>query len=348
MRKTLFFCLLVFCLKTLALGQSQGDFGPRPVSRFVPAIPREAIGINMHPERFDDKTAEMHFLKTKEMGIGQIRVNSEWCGIEPKKGEWNFSEVDRTVKLAKKYNMKILFVLSYNTPWNESFTGNPALVNKSKPKDMNAWREFVRRMAERYKKDIIWWEIWNEQNDWLAGPYDKYPQRRWTDYREIIQAAYETLKAVNPENLVAFGGIAHSNDDWWKVLEAYYRVGAPKFCDVMAIHPYPGGANPLDNQWYPRYIEEILAVMAKHGDAKKPLWITEVGSITAPKATNLVVTEQLQADYLADLLLVPLSRHQVQKIFYFAVWDDEGHGLYRKNWTPKPAALRMKQLLNQP
>jgi hypothetical protein len=340
------FLIFVCGFSVITLANPGNNSEVRPVPRFVPAIPPEAIGMNMHPERFDDKTAEIHFIKTKEMGIGQIRVNPEWAGIEPEKGKWNFAGADRTVSLAKKYKMKILFVLSYNTPWNESFTGG--MANKSKPKDMNAWREFVRRTAERYKKDITWWEVWNEQNDWLAGPYDKFPERRWTDYRDILQAAYETLKTVNRENLVVFGGLAHSDDDWWKVLDAYYRAGAPKFCDVMAIHPYPGGANPLDNQWYPRYIDEILAVMAKYGDSKKPLWVTEVGSITAPKATNLVVTEQLQADYLADLLLVPLCRHQVQKVFYFAVWDDENHGLYRKDWTPKPAALRMKQLLNCP
>jgi hypothetical protein len=322
----------------------------RPVPRFVPAIPADAVGINMHPERYDDKTADIHFEKLRDLGIKQIRIAVEWSCVEPAKGQWNFTPMDRVLVRARKDNVKILSVLCYNTQWNASYVPQSdeerALGPKCKPKDMNAWREFVRQMAERYKKDITWWEVWNEQNCWMTGPYAEFPERRWTDYREIIQAAYEVLKEVNPENAVIFGGFAHDYDDWWETMEAYYRVGAVKYCDVMAFHPYPGRADPLNTQWYPRYIDEILAVMAKHGDSKKPVWITEVGYAVTGVTSNATVTEAQQADYLADLLLVPLARKQVEKVFFYTVWDEENHGLYRKDWTAKPAALRMKQLMN--
>ena len=326
-----------------AITDPREDFGPRPIPRFVPVLPGDAVGINMHPERYDDATADTHFEKAKELGITQIRVAVEWSAIEPKKGQWNFEPMDRVIRRAKKHDVKVLEVLCYNTLWNETIEGN----TKSMPKDLDAWREFVRRMAQRYKGDVTWWEIWNEENaGWLAGPYEQYPHRRWTDYRDLLKIAYQTLKQVNPKNVVLFGGLAHDSDDWWKDLEAYYRVEAPQYCDVIAIHPYPGGANPLANEWYPRYIDEILAVMANHGDGGKPVWITEVGYLTAEAATNLVVTEAQQADYLADLFLVALSRRQIQKVFFYTMWDEESHGLYRRDWSPKPAAARMKRLMN--
>ena len=347
MKACKFLCFLTVGLNALALAEKTDD---RPVPRRVPALPVDAVGINMHPERYDDPTADTHFAKLRELGIDQIRVAVEWSAIEPKPGEWNFVPMDRVVSRAKRDHVKILQVLCYNTTWNESYTPQGAEKNlgpKSKPKDMNAWRTFVRRMAQRYKNDIVWWEVWNEQNGWLTGPYGKFPEKRWSDYRDIIQAAYEALKEVNPKNLVIFGGVSHGDDDWWKTMEAYYRVGADQYCDVVAIHPYPGGADPLNNEWYPRYIDEILAVMAKHGDSAKPVWITEVGYMVTGKSTNFTVTEAQQANFLADLFLVPLSRKQIEKVFFYTLWDEESHGLYRKDWTPKPGALRMKQLMNR-
>ncbi|MHB0997601.1 MAG: endo-1,4-beta-xylanase [Armatimonadota bacterium] len=318
--------------------------GVRPTPSSVPAVPVDGVGINMHPERYDDKTAELHFKLVHDLGITQIRSSVEWQTIQPRRGEWDFSKMDRIVALAKKYDMKILGVLAYNTPWNTNIPGN----TKTKPVDMKAWAEFVKRMAERYRNDITWWEVWNEPNipDFFTGDYEKNPEKRWTDYRDIIKAAYQALKSVNPKNTVIFAGLAHVKDDWWNDLEAYYRVGAVKYCDVMAIHPY-ASANPLDCQWYPRYIDEMLAVMARHGDSKKPVWLTEVGFTTNrhPQA----ISEVKQASYLPDMFLVALSRKQIDKVFLYSLVDDaEGFGIYNADWTPKLAADSMKRLMNKP
>ncbi len=341
---------LFLCMGQAAPQAAPDDAAP-PTPRLVPAIPPAVVGMNMHPERYDEKNAEMHFIKAKELGITQVRLNVEWSAMEREKGKWDFRVMDRNIAMAKKYGMKVLAVLSYNTPWNASCPEPAGMENKSMPADMNAWGNYVKVMAERYKDDITWWEIWNEENSWLIGPYQEHPEQRFSDYRELLRVAQTTLKKVNPKNLVVFGGIAREKD-WWKIMDAYYRAGAPAYCDVMAIHLYPGGVSALVPEWYPRFIDEILAIMARYGDAEKPVWVTEAGywvpddlKPDEPRP-ELSVTEQQQAEYLADLILVPLARPQIQKVFFHALWYDDAHGLYRKDWSPKPAAHQMKQLLN--
>ena len=342
---------VALALALVGVAQAADEFDTRPTPGVVPALPTEAVGVNMHPERYPDPDAEMHFKMARELGITQARLAPEWSAIQPTPDTWNWEVTDRVVRMARQYDVKLLLVLCYNTTWNASVGTD----TKSMPRDLQAWGTFCRKMAERYKGDILWWEVWNEQNStgWLLGPYTDtaagkdYHDQRWSDYGKLLKIAYENLKAVNPENVVVLGGITHDSDDWWKDLEAYYRVGAVQYCDVVGLHPYPGWADPLDTAWYPRYTDEMLAVMARHGDKDKPVWITETGYLVSDQGIPYV-TEAQRAQWLADLFLVPLSRPQVQKVFFYALVDDvQPMGLCAADWSLHPTGERMKQLMGR-
>ncbi|MEW6746570.1 MAG: beta-galactosidase [Planctomycetota bacterium] len=322
------------CLLGLMLGCST----PQPPGNST--LLHDAFGVNMHPERYDAQMAERQFEECRKLGITQVRVAVEWLTLEPERNRYDFTAMDSVLALATKHGIEVLEVLCYNAAWNTAVAGN----TKTRPRDLAAFGTFVEQMARRYRGKIRSWEVWNEPNadTFLSGPYAEHPDQRWRDYRDILEVAYRALKRVDPDNVVVFGGIAHTTEAWWRDLEAYFAAGALDFCDVLAIHPYAGG-DPEDTRWYPRYIDEMLAVMARHGDAR-PVWITEVGYPTA--GHELAVTEAQQADYLPRAVRLALARPQVKKVFWYDLVDGgESFGLLRADLTPKPAAASVQRLL---
>lgn len=308
-------------------------------------VPRDAVGLNLHADRLPVDDAVRQLDAVRALGVGHVRLAVEWGQVEPAPGAWDWTVMDRMVELAEARDVEILEVLAYNARWNADPPGDPM----TRPVDMDAWAAYVRAMATRYRGRIRTWEVWNEPNvdTFLRSPgYAGHPERRWSDYRDILEVARRELKAVDPDNVVVFGGIAHGSDDWWRDLEAYEAVGAVALCDVMAIHPYVG-ADPYDPRWYPRYVDEMLTTLARHGHGEMEVWVTEIGIPTG--GHELAVTEAVQAEWLVGLFDVPLSRPTVKRVYWYALQDEGGEqfGLLRADGAWKPSAARLRGLVGE-
>lgn len=189
-------------------------------------------------------------------GMGWVRSDFDWRGIETKKGEWNFANFDRVVAECEAEGVRLLPILGYSVPW-----AHPAHEH------LDAWGEYVRRVVTRYGRRLPVVEVWNEEN---ITNFWKSPNP--TNYVALLRRTYETAKRAEPEVRVAFGGTAGVPLGF---IEEVYKLGGAKWFDIMNIHPYSHPGRPegsMDAQ-----IEKLRRVMAKYGDAKKPLWITEVG-----------------------------------------------------------------------
>ena len=53
--------------------------------------------------------------------------------------------------------------------------------------DLDAWREYVRTVADRYRGRIRYWEVWNEPD--LGG----FNQMSLEEYVQLQKATYEEL-----------------------------------------------------------------------------------------------------------------------------------------------------------
>ena len=69
-------------------------------------------------------------------GMGWVRSDFDWRGIETKKGEWNFANFDRVVAECEAEGVRLLPILGYSVPW-----AHPAHEH------LDAWGEYVRRGA---------------------------------------------------------------------------------------------------------------------------------------------------------------------------------------------------------
>ena len=268
-------------------------------------------------------------------GIGIVRCDFPWPDHERKRGEWDFAKTDAIVADAKAAGVAILPILDY--------------FHSDHPKpfvDPGPWSEHVRRVAAHYAGEIPVYEIWNEQDH---GPKDGIGNP--TNYLAVLKAAYKAIREGAPGARVAIGG--HSGVPL-PFIEELYRLGAGAFFDIMNVHPYCIPDRPeghLDRQ-----LEDLRALMAKHGDADKPIWITEFGSPTNERKPDMGtgdgynwqydtgVDEARAACFLSRALGIAFADH-VETFIHYELRDREHDrynreayfGLCRNDFTPKPA-----------
>ena len=216
-----------------------------------------ALGACAHVTRdeFDDRARTFRMMR--EAGLDCVRCDFDWRAVQQKPvGKFDFSRHDRVVKDAAAQGLVVLPILHGAPKWAWPLGDH-----------LPEWRAFVREAATRYKGKIPVWEIWNEEN---IGSF--WPNPNAADYVPALRAAYEEIKAADPAARVCFGGTAGADSNF---IDAAYRAGAKDFFDILAIHPYCAPQPP--EYFLDEALGRIRGVMARHGDADKPIWITEIG-----------------------------------------------------------------------
>ncbi len=279
----------------------------------------------------------------KQTQCGAVRIPIRWRVVEPKRGEWDFSAIDRVVA-AIPAEVEILVVLMSVPEWaNGKAPGEvEGWFDAYPPRDLADWERAVSKIVDRYKQRIKHWEIWNEENG--VDFYRPHPDVR--AYTELLKVSHRAAKLADPQCVVVLGGLQMNGiiaNPWSPVkvpnfLEELYKAGAGPFFDVCNIHPYvlpeEGAARMMT------LTRDTLAVMARHGDAEKPLWLTEVGcGATSPAA------ESAQARLLVETFEMARTEPQIERVFWFTLRDMEkdligpeaSMGLFKYSGAHKPA-----------
>ena len=219
--------------------------------------PASPYGVCAHLARgseFKTQTEELRLMN--QAGIAWARSDFDWSGVQPDADTWHFDHLDTVVSNAEKASVQMLPILDYNVAF-----AYPAYQH------LDLWEKYVRTVVGRYRTRLPVWEVWNEQN--LEGFWkNANPQ----DYLTLLKRTYETVKSVDPKLTVAVGGFAGVPTNF---IDRLYQDGGAKYFDVMNVHPYGHPSEPetyLESQ-----LAGLKAIMAKHGDGAKPVWITEIG-----------------------------------------------------------------------
>jgi glycosyl hydrolase family 39 (putative alpha-L-iduronidase) len=287
-------------------------------------IPPQFFGMHFH--RLDSTTSW-----PKDIDIHTWRLLGTyimWPNLEPQKGQWNFTVLNKLLDLAEEHHVDVLMPLVLSPPWassrpTEHSSYSPG--NAAEPKDLEDWRNYIRTVATRYKGRIHEYEIWNEPNlkDFYTG---SIPQ-----LVEMARVAYTTLKEIDPTNLVSSPPVTAMYGVTW--LDQYLQAGGGKYADVIGYHFY---VNPAPPEEMVAFIQRVKEVMVKNGVGNKPLWNTESGwaiqnaqSVVKPapgKGYNSVVfPPDVAAAYLARAYI--LSWASGVSRFYWYSWDNFDMGL---------------------
>ena len=98
-----------------------------------------------------------------DLHIKKIRLPVYWDQVEPKEGEYDFSELDWQLQEAKKRNAEIILAVGQKVPrWPECFI--PEYAKASDDKRKSELLKFVGKVVEHYRTDptVKYWQVENE------------------------------------------------------------------------------------------------------------------------------------------------------------------------------------------
>jgi hypothetical protein len=251
-----------------------------------------------------------------------------WPWLEPKRGEWHFGGVDKLIELAENRKVKIALVLGLSPAWAsarpaEKCSYAPGFA--AEPRNLDDWRNYVQRVATRYKGRIHYYEMWNEPN--LKGFYTGTMARML----ELVKEARQVLKEVDPTVfIISPSATSGANGISW--LEEFLSRGGGDYVDIIGYHFYVSPGPPEEMT---PLVSRVKEIMGKHKVEDKPLWNTEAGWFIENRNTTVkaegsgfrrkVLTEEEAVAYLARSYILNwaggISR------FYWYAWDNRLMGL---------------------
>ena len=177
----------------------------------------------------DAGTRDFWLKKSVDAGAGIVRLNVPWlffAGISRPPDPTNpdaygnaFAVLDESVRDAQAHGLQVMLIVSGAPPWAEG-PGRPAdAVEGSWRPNPSDFADFAQALATRYSGNfapagqpvlpaVQALEIWNEPN--TSGAISPQFEGK-TDvaagiYRDLLNAAYDAVKRVNPKMLVVTGG----------------------------------------------------------------------------------------------------------------------------------------------
>ncbi|HEX5928866.1 MAG TPA: hypothetical protein VFY48_05680 [Solirubrobacterales bacterium] len=294
-------------------------------------------------------------------GVESVRLPLYWSVVQessPLVAEADWDGFDREVKLAAEAGIRVMpFV------WGTPEWAAPQVIDLPVRSAWQrwGWAKLLREAARRYGPDgYFWednpelnflpirrWEIWNEQNIVTFADRPDPP-----GFARLIRISGRALHRVDPGAKVIVGGFfgrplqIPPNMASGDFLSRLYAAGGVKpHFDGVALHPYVARARAMGAQ-----IENLRRIMREHGDARTPIYVTELGWGSRSGPTRWERGLYGQAQQLSSafaMLSANRVRWRVGGVWWFT-WTDEGGscsfcrsaGLLTEKRRAKPAWYR--------
>jgi polysaccharide biosynthesis protein PslG len=291
-------------------------------------------------------------------GVQSVRIVFNWAAAQPYASfdevppdeianyrdedgvptDWR--QIDRIVTVNTERRLAILPVVITAPAWAARHPG----VFGSPPTSPAQYAVFVKALARRYGPGgLFWtehpefgsagrpirlWQFWNEPNlkpFWSDQPFA-------TDYVELLRQSREAVKAVDPGAKVVLAGLPNKS---WEALTQIYKAGGRGLFDVATFHPFtakPSGVKTI--------LERDRKVMAKYGDSRMPLWVTELSWTSAKGKTSQKYgneeTESGQAKKLTEaftLLANLRTKLRIGRVYWYTWLTLDRDATYPFDWA---------------
>jgi hypothetical protein len=325
------------------------------------ALPRGFFGIAPQTPLSDRDYSRM-----RSGGVETVRLSLPWAGVQRSpRSDYDWSGFDAAMTDAAENRIEVLPVLGTSPGWA---TGNWRRMPVDGGRARRGWAEFVRAAVERYGPGgEFWaghgpgtaeplpplpvhaWQIWNEENFfYFVKPVS--PGR----FARLLAITRPAVRRADPRAEVVLGGLFGSPrqrmpraQDAVDFLDRLYRRrGVKADFDAVSLHPYAADVGELRRQ-----VEAVRRTMARHGDRRSGLYVTEIGwgSAYNPRAVAFEVGLRGQARELRTAYRYLIGNHgrlKLRQVDWFT-WKDlpgscsfcDSSGLFRKGakFRPKPA-----------
>jgi len=248
--------------------------------------------------------ARRNMMLAREAGATSVRMDAWWGVVEPAKGQWDWTITDQVVASMRELGIEPYPILCYASAWA------PKDTSPRTPEEWDEFANYAGHMAERYADDFTYYEVWNEPN---IPPF-WVPTANPRDYAELLKRTHAAVKAADPDSVVV--AMCTAGPDY-TFIEEVYRQGAADWCDAISWHHYNDKPDEAEME---KEIREIRAIMARYGDAEKPLLLTEAGLSTGPSTIVRPTSFEQQASWNLKKQLLALAGG-VHSFYYFKLVD---------------------------
>lgn len=281
------------------------------------------------------------------VGIGVVREEFPWAGIEKNRGEYAVTErMEDLVNRLNERGVRLNLLLSY---------GNGIYDNPLDPTAYAAWCAF---MAEHFRGRVDTFEIWNEPANFAFRK--QYGGQRFGDapwigkFVELSLAAGAAIRDVQPA-----ASIAVCAEDYWPTLTQMIAEGIGPAGNVLSIHPYcHGQPRPEREMFLKDHGKELRDLSRKHGGPERVI-LTEVGWTTYEGAMDYLAiaggyprsSYVHQAQYIIRMYLSSRAAGAEYALQYDFKNDgsnrsytEHNFGLVHEDYTPKPSITAIAAL----
>ncbi|NOY81010.1 MAG: hypothetical protein GXP31_08395 [Kiritimatiellaeota bacterium] len=231
------------------------------------------LGLTPEPAKAFDR---LSLDRIRAMGGTNVPANLAWIDIEPHPGEFHWDYVDHQVAEARRRGLEIFAYTGLTPDWAlpANAPKKPGIGYRFPPDErfIPQFEEFFTRLARRYRGRVRYYEFWNEPNgcSWINDNCANGHMA--ASYVPWLQRWYRAMKQGDPDCVLAIGGLDYHQGvkNGWRYIEDVYKAGGGPFFDAVAIHPY---GSPL--HW--EAIDDAYAVLLRHGNGDRCLWLNEYG-----------------------------------------------------------------------
>ncbi|MFT3857423.1 MAG: hypothetical protein QM742_07980 [Aquabacterium sp.] len=336
-------CLGRPALKVIDPSAVAADDGLHAVSRHFFGIHLNKLGVHQGWPGFEPDVVRMWATATM------------WSEMQPSPGSIDWRRnihanrldyfVDHTAR--HRRDARILMTLAMTPEWASSARSDGGACERSPfgrrtclaPAGLDAWRDYVRQVAERFKGRIRLWEIWNEADvptHWVGGAATMV---------EMVRVAGEEIRRVDPSSKVIGPNVTILG---LRFLNDFLALGGGRHVDGLSIHIYMGGS---PQNMFTR-TRNVMELMRSHG-LDLPIWNTEANTACGAGIDGDVMLQQNLCSVKALPAIaqgvIGTAALGVENLSYYT-WEGAeqelgGVGLVERNFrTPTEAGVLYERL----
>ena len=274
-----------------------GTLVPRSAKEIGPS--HLALGCEMLPRGYGDFENFKEYIPP--LGIARVRLHTGWAKLEPEKGKWDFTWLDRQVNWLIENGLEPLLETSYGNPAYPGAGG--ASLSDGMPRGeeaLAAWDRYVERLAMRYPQ-VKNWACWNEPNNIDANTPEIVVDNN-------IRTARIILKHIPDAKIGMLTlGMRNMNTFTEACLKLFRERDAVKLFTWIIYHDY----NPNPDDCYAGGVDAWAKIVRKYAPELK-IWNGESGATSDPHYSAGISsrkwnTELTQAKWNARRLVADLG-----------------------------------------
>lgn len=283
-----------------------------------------------------------------------------WYEVQPTRETWDFRKLDAVINdndhpwIIPTYGMvgtAYPFNADFSEEYMSSLSGRTEIlqhiiantVDMNDPVQKRDAEAYVKKLVDRYKDQIRYWEIGG--NEGLPAP----------ERFDIITNTYPWIKETDPDSLVLITAICGDDDSTFsRNLDAFDSLlarGVGDYFDIANFHYYGRIEGKFEERLEERF-DEYKAIMDKY-EVRKPIWVTETSTSSHENSVlSGPSSEQRQARDIVKRLVI-FSAKGAAKVFWYDYGelssDDKFYGcsIVDEEGEPKPSYHTFKLIVEK-